>query len=253
MSVLRPDFWRETSAIPALAPAEIHVWKINLAATDHEQLAMEKLLSAEECERAARFHFAADKNRFVVRRAVLRQLLAAQLEIPPAAVRYNFSSHGKPAVANPENSGGLGFSCSHSADWALVALARASELGVDLEKQRQLDEIDGLAERFFSEMEIRELMSLPQNLKTAGFFNGWTRKEAIVKAIGLGLTFPLNRFSVTLAPDRPAALLEVADDSVAAQKWTMAALDVRPDYSAALVFADPDAKIKLFGWNLMAD
>jgi 4'-phosphopantetheinyl transferase len=86
-------------------------------------------------------------------------------------------------------------------------------------------------------------------LKTVGFFNCWTRKEAFVKAIGLGLSFPLNRFSVSLVPGKPAALFDVAEDHEAAKKWTMVSLDVGPDYSAALVFEGRNANLQCFEWS----
>jgi len=158
-------------------------------------------------------------------------------------------SHGKPQVFGQESSDGLRFSCSHSADLALVTLARGRELGVDLEQHRPLTDAQKLAGKFFSASEISELAALPQLLKMPGFFNGWTRKEAFLKAIGLGLSFPLDRFSVTLTPDQSAALLSVNDDHKAAEKWTMISLDVRPDYSAALVFVGKTTGIQLFNWN----
>jgi 4'-phosphopantetheinyl transferase len=248
MSASRPARWCETSEVPALGQSEIQVWKFNLASPSIGEVRPQIFLSAEERGQAARFHFAPDQRRFVVRRAVLRRLLAVCLEIKPEAVRISFSSPGKPAVAGQESSNGLRFSCSHSADLGLVAIARGIEIGVDLEQHRPLPAAEDLARTFFSNSEIRELAALPPSLKTTGFFNGWTRKEAFVKAIGLGLSFPLNRFSVTLTPGQPAALLDVAEDSEAVKKWTLAALDVSPDYSAALVFEGKNPRIKFFQW-----
>ena len=248
MNAPHPDRWCETSVVPMLEPGEIHVWKIHLAAPA-AAIQLEKFLSAEERERAARFHFAADKNRFITCRAVLRQLLAAQVGATPDALRFESRPHGKPVVSGQKNAAGLHFNCSHSADWGLVALARDGEVGVDLEQHRHHTDVGALAERFFSAAEIGALKTLPEALKTMGFFNAWTRKEAFVKALGLGLAFPLNGFSVTLAPGQPAALLDVVGDPEAVRKWTLAALDVRPDYSAALVFAGHGSRLKHFHWQ----
>jgi len=248
MSASHPTHWHEPSEVLAPGPVEIHVWKINLAAPA-DVARLELFLSAEEREQAARFHFVADQRRFIIRRAVRRQLLAVCLEKKPEAVHIRFSSHGKPAIAGQEGVAGLRFSCSHSADLGLVALARGIELGVDLEQHRQLADAEGLAGTYFSDAEIRELAALPESLKAAGFYNCWTRKEAFVKAIGLGLAFPLNRFSVSLAPGRPAALLDVAEEYGPATKWTMFLMEPRPDYSAALVFEGKAAPVKFFQWN----
>jgi len=249
MSASRIARWHETSEVSALGKFEIHVWKINLAVPPAEASRLRNFLSAAECEQAARFRFAHDQRRFVVRRAILRRLVAASLETKPEAVQFKILSHGKPQVFGQESSDGLRFSCSHSADLALVTLARGRELGVDLEQHRPLTDAQKLAGKFFSASEISELAALPQLLKMPGFFNGWTRKEAFLKAIGLGLSFPLDRFSVTLTPDQSAALLSVNDDHKAAEKWTMISLDVRPDYSAALVFVGKTTGIQLFNWN----
>jgi 4'-phosphopantetheinyl transferase len=241
--------WREVSLIPALGQNEIQVWRIPLARSAAEVSQLQTCLSAAELAQAARFHFAADQRRFVVRRAVLRQLLAATCHTSPDAVQLGLGTQGKPFIAQSGRTGDLRFSCSHSADWALVALARGIELGVDLEQQRNLPDAAELARRFFSNDEVCALEQLPPALKTAGFFNCWTRKEAFVKALGLGLSCPLNRFTVSLAPDRPAALLAVADDPAAVQQWSMVALDAGPDFSAALVFEGNQSAVKCFQFS----
>jgi len=238
------------SAMPALLADEIQVWQIPLVGGSDTEFQLRKLLSTEELDRAGRFHFVSDQRRFTFRRAVLRQLLAQHLGSSPQAIQLKFGTHGKPAVHGQVGACGLQFSCSHSADWALIALARGSELGVDLEQHRHMAEVEDLAKNFFSPSEISELMKLPPELKTAGFFNCWARKEAFVKAIGLGLSYPLNRFSVSLAPDKPAALLAVADDAEALKKWELISLDVIPNhYSAALVFERKQTALKYFTWN----
>ena len=111
-----------------------------------------------------------------------------------------------------------------------------------------MTEAEDLAKSFFSLAEINGLANLPPTLKLAGFFNVWTRKEAFVKAIGLGLSYPLNRFSVSLAPDRPAALLEVTDEIDALKRWTLHSLEVATNYSAALVFEGKRKSLKSYTW-----
>lgn len=249
MSAIEVADWIESAAVTVPGPGEIHFWRIPLTGQPGEENRMKKLLSAEELEQAGHFHFAHNRRRFIIRRAVLRQLLAACLGISPLAVRLEPGSHGKPVVCGQPDDGDLRFSCSHSGDWALVAVARGIELGVDLEQHRQMMDAADVAKNFFAAAEIIELAGLPPALKTAGFFNCWTRKEAFVKALGLGLSHPLNRFIVSLSPEKPAALLAVADDPGALKKWAMLSLEVIPDYSAALVFEGKSAVLKYFTWN----
>ena len=241
--------WRETSEILPVTSSEIQVWRIHLARPSVEILRLQKVLSADEQSQAARFHFDRDQRRFVIRRAVRRQLLAAQLETSPATIQIESANFQKPKIVSPENSKRLRFNCSHSADWALIAVAREREVGVDLEQHRPLPDAEDLAGKIFSDAENRELTALPPALKLQGFFNGWTRKEAFVKAIGLGLSYPLNRFSVSLSPNRPAAILEVADNPPALEKWSMISLELNPDYSAALVFEGKKSDVKFLEWN----
>lgn len=249
MSAVEFTGWAELSQIPVLESGEIHVWRISLAGQSGEEILLKDLLSSPEHEQAARFHFAHDQRRFIIRRAVLRQLLAACMGTIPLNVRFELGSRGKPVVAGESGVGGLRFNCSHSADWALIALARGIELGVDLEQHRPLTEAEDIAKNYFSAVEISELAGLPPALKTAGFYNGWSRKEAFIKAVGRGLSYPLNRFTVSLSPDKPAALLAVADDHAALKKWSMVSLEVIPDFSAALVFEGKASALKFFTWK----
>lgn len=239
----------KAAEVPALGRAQIQVWRINLAQDTAGEDRLKVCLSGEERERAGRFHFAHDRRRFIIRRGVLRHLLAVHLGASRDAVRLLPGPHGKPAIPGQEGPAGLRFSCSHSADLGLVAIARGRELGVDLEQHRPLADAGKLTNAFFSPCEIAALTGVPPELKERSFFDCWTRKEAFVKAIGLGLSFPLHRFAVSLAPDQPAALLRVEDDPGAVDRWKMLSLDITPDYSAALVFEGRDANLKCFEWN----
>jgi 4'-phosphopantetheinyl transferase len=249
MSAVKSTVWTEPSEVPTPKPDEVHVWRISLAGQPGETARLKELLSPEELDHAGHFHFAHHQRRFIIRRAVLRQLLAACLGGSPGAVQWEFGSHGKPVVPDQTDDRDLRFSCSHSDDWALIALARGRELGVDLEQHRPMPDAAEVANRFFAPAEIRELTSLPPALKAAGFFNCWARKEAFIKALGLGLSYPLNRFVVSLAPEKPAALLAVEDDPEAVKKWRLMTFTAIPACSAALVFEGPAAALKYFDWK----
>ena len=249
MSAPPPAVWRKISKIPPVAPAEIHVWRINLLCPLAEIARLQNVLSAAEKKQSARYHFAHDQRRFIVRRAVLRQLLAAQLGLHPEEIKIDSANFQKPKIAATQNSDGLRFSSSHSADWALIALAQNRDVGVDVEQHRPLPDAGDLVRNSFSDFEIAEFERLPEPARTEGFFNCWTRKEAFVKAIGLGLAYSLKKFSVTLAPGRPAALVDVAGDSVARKKWLMASLNVAPAHSAALFFEAGPSAIRCFAWH----
>jgi 4'-phosphopantetheinyl transferase len=180
------------------------------------------LLSPEEAARAARFVRPEHRVAHEAAHAGLRAILGAALGLPPAGLGFGAAPQGKPFLAAPAGTG-LQFNLSHSAGLAALGLARFP-IGVDIEAMRQVE--DDLAASVFSAAEQAELASLPPPLRQAGFFRGWTRKEAVLKALGSGLLAPLDRFTVSLAPGAPARLLDIAWAPGTASRWQIAHLEV---------------------------
>lgn len=246
--MITPDSWPEPPDVLSLSNAEVHVWRVSL---DQPAGVVELLLSTlveDERVRAARFHFEKDRVRFVVARAALRAILARYLSAPPGQLQFHYNPYGKPSLAADAGSG-LDFNVSHSHSLALLAFARGSALGVDVERLRADAAERQIAERFFSAHEVSALCGLPSAQQPRAFFDCWTRKEAYVKARGEGLSFPLAEFDVSLRPDEPAALLRVRGDAQEAGRWTLRALDVAPDYAAALVTEGHIRHVKTWQWE----
>jgi 4'-phosphopantetheinyl transferase len=232
-----PVLWPTATAIPPLAPKEIEIWRVNLAQPAHEISRLEKLLSAAEKKQAAAFRFERDQQHFILRRASLRKLLSVNLQLPPAEIEIESGNFQKPRITREQNPNELRFNCSHSGEVALIAMSLQCELGVDLEEHRDLPEADDLARNFFSETENNELQKTSGPGRLNNFFNCWTRKEAYVKAIGTGLSQPLNSFSVTLTPGESRVVLANSLEDFSNQKWSLISLPVAENYSAALVFS----------------
>jgi 4'-phosphopantetheinyl transferase len=214
--------------------ATVHVWQARLDQFAVRQGRMLELLSADERERAARFHFAKDRSHFIAARALLRTLLGRYLNFPPHQLSFIYGPYGKPALAGERESRALRFNVSHSHGVALYAVARERDVGVDVEYVRRDMVSESIAERFFSAREVATLRALPAEIQPQAFFNCWTRKEAFIKARGEGLSFPLDRFEVSLDPKEPAALVSVRDDPREASRWSLQALPVEEGYAAAL-------------------
>lgn len=226
-----PSSGRARRALP-LGRAEVQVWHRSLAHDDkHEGLA--GLLATDERLRAARFVFERDAVRYVVGRATLRQILGAYLAVTPERIAFSYGPQGKPALAWPREP--LAFNVSHSGDVALYAVSWDRRIGVDVELVRQVDDLQGLAAQVFAAAERAELASLAADQRVRAFFNGWTRKEAFVKAVGDGLSHPLHTFVVSLDPATPARLVAVGDSPGATCGWSLHALTACTGYSAALV------------------
>lgn len=167
------------------------------------------ILSENEQQRAHRFVLEQDRQRFVMRRAHLRKLLGERLGVSGARVHLATGIHGKPALAAPLDSSGITFNLSHSGDLTVYAFASHTDVGIDVEAIRVIEEADRLAAIAFSPGEFETYERLPPESRLIGFLNCWTRKEAFVKATGTGLYQSLNSFDVSLAPDEPARLLRI--------------------------------------------
>ena len=193
------------------------------------------LLSDAERERASRFAFARDARRFIVGRARLRQLLAARLGARPESVELVYGAHGKPALANPGRDRDLRFNLSRRDDVAVYVLSFGREVGIDVEAVRVIRDADTIAARFFSRREHAAYQALDPRHKPLGFVNCWTRKEAFVKALGEGLSHPLDSFDVSLAPGAPAELLRVETTPRDDRGWRMEGFSPAPGFVAAVV------------------
>ena len=191
------------------------------------------LLSEAERERATRFAFSRDARRFIVGRARLRQLLGARLGVRPESVELVNGARGKPALNDAERNS-LRFNLSHRDDLAVYVLSSGSEVGIDVEAIRPLPDADTLAARFFSRREYAAYGALDPCDRPLGFFQCWTRKEAFVKALGEGLSHPLDSFDVSLAPGAPAELLRVEPGPGVDRDWRLTSFSPAPGFVAAV-------------------
>jgi 4'-phosphopantetheinyl transferase len=242
--------WRaQTESHPLLAPEEVHVWRACLKQGSAEVQAMFDILTPDERQRADKFYFARDRERFIVGRGVLRKILSRYLNLLPAQICFTYNEFGKPAVSAETNDSQLRFNASHSHELALYAVARGREIGVDLEFAREDFASLEIAERFFSSQEIATLRALPASDLTAAFFNCWTRKEAFIKALGEGLSHPLDRFTVSLKPGEPASLLSVDELPQEAARWALVELFPGVGYAAALALEGEMPSLRCWQWK----
>ena len=219
----------------ALLANGVEVVATRLVVDDETLGASVPLLSADERERASRFAFERDRRRFIVGRARLRQLLAERLDARPESIALVYGARGKPAIVRSSREPDVRFNMSHCDDVAVYGLSSGREIGVDVEAIRPLREADDIAARFFSPRENVAYRALAPGERSEGFFNCWTRKEAFIKALGEGLSFPLDRFDVSLAPGEPAKILHVAGTDGDECGWTMESFSPAPGFVAAVV------------------
>jgi 4'-phosphopantetheinyl transferase len=159
------------------------------------------------------------------------------------------SQDGKPLIADDQNRGALSFNLSHSNGMALCAVARGRRVGVDIEYMCADFATLEVAEHFFSKDEFETLKGAPIDRRAEAFFNCWSRKESYIKAIGMGVSYPLDGFTVSLVPDAAPALLKVDADETEAARWKMYELDAAEGYAAALIVENPPVSLRRFQWN----
>src|SRR5579864_7065790 len=195
-----------------LGDEEVHVWRAILDLPTSQVQMLERVLAADERIRAEQFHFQKDRIHFIVARGRLRTILGRYLMREPHGLRFHYSHYGKPMLVEEVDSDTMCFNVTHSRGMALYAIGRKREIGIDLEYINTRVEYEQIAERFFSPHEVHMLHSLPQEMRREAFFSCWTRKEAYIKARGLGLSLALDQFDVSLAPGVPAAMLDIREE-----------------------------------------
>src|SRR5205823_2540060 len=162
-----------------------------------------------------------DREYFIVGRGSLRLLLGEYLSLQPEAVPLWYTSFGKPGLSGEAAGSSVKFNVSHSGGLMLAAVARHREVGVDVERVRPDVNWRELAGRYFAPAEVAALDAQSTAQQLRAFFACWTRKEAYVKAHGLGMSLPLDRFSVSVAPDGPAELLAAEHDPAQLGRWDL--------------------------------
>lgn len=231
---------------------EIHVWSMPLDLPDHRWQPWRDLLNTEEIQRADKFYFDRDRRRFTVRRALMRRTLAAYLNVGPEKVVFGYGDRGKPRVAWPtgERADTLEFNLSDSHEMAILALTQDRPLGADIEHLRPMPQWEQIAARYFSAWEKQALVELPAEQQARGFFNAWTRKEALLKAVGTGLAVPLAQAEVEVRPGAEPVVLAFPGDPERRPSWWLTAWDVGTEYIAALASPGSPAILRHFSWDV---
>lgn len=213
------------SATLSPANGSVQIWCATLDKMAADQAAT--FLHPEETARAARYRFDQDRWRYQCARALLRLLLGRYLGLAAAEVRLRSGHHGKPAL---EQGGPLRFNLSHSYGEAVYAFTHSAEVGVDIEQVRDIPDADALAMSYFTDGERQTIENAGASKRMEAFYRCWTRKEAYVKGLGEGLSFPL---------------LTVSLESGRCGRWTIQSFNAGPGFAAAVAVELPEMSIQL--------
>jgi 4'-phosphopantetheinyl transferase len=237
--VISPLTWPPSPFRGTIAPGEVHLWAWTLQPAPRDLSPHLEVLDRQEQERLQRFHFAADAQRYAVAHGNLRRILGAYLNLAPEKLCFRNNRFGKPELPGETS---LKFSLSHSKSIAVLAVDHAQPVGVDVEDVRPIEaEVAGGQ---FSETELSDLRGLQGDAWLTGFYRCWTRKEAILKAEGVGLSRALNSFDVSLLPDKKAEL--IATRQCFSYSWKLHDLAPSLGTIGALATAQPNARLACF-------
>ena len=205
-----------------LTKKHIHLWYIPLNIEASLDLLF-PILSIDEQQKADRFYFKQHRERYILRKYALRQILSKYLTSHPKDILFVHNHHQKPSLQdNPDN---LQFNMSHSNNMALLVIAKKHLIGVDLECLKPIENILNIANNFFAPEEISQFSLVPSQQKLKTFYKIWTSKEAFVKAIGYGLSCPLDTFSVPFLSKDPIKIIKVNSSVAEASKWSLTSFD----------------------------
>jgi 4'-phosphopantetheinyl transferase len=220
---------------------DVWTWPLDVGAAERERLA--RFLSDDEAARAGRYHFARDRERHVVARGRLREILGARVSSAPGLLEFAYSAHGKPTLAAPRQA--PHFNLSHSHGLAALAVCDGTELGLDIEAILPLEE--DIAGRFFSSSEVRALRALPEADRLPGFYRCWTRKEAVLKSLGDGLSRALDSFDVSLSARAPARIERMDGEPDAPRTWTLIHVDPAEEFVGAIALRSGGVRVEVRG------
>ncbi|NIR30502.1 MAG: 4'-phosphopantetheinyl transferase superfamily protein [Gammaproteobacteria bacterium] len=222
--------WRAVTQPEPLNGRAVHVYRVHLDRGESDRLLAR--LSAEEQARAAGLRLSAQRRRYIVARAMLRELAAFYVRRDPRTLVFTHGEHGKPLL---EPGSDIEFNLSHSGELALLVFTRVGPVGVDVERRHRAGlHYEAIARRFFSERERGQLFSLPEREREEAFFRCWVIKEAFLKAEGSGLHTPLNEFDVGFLPGEPPHIRRLPCGAEADARWRVEMLHPHPAYVAAV-------------------
>ncbi len=235
---MRAILWQKPPAKLLISRDDFHIWRVDTEDINYPLENFISLLSSEEMKRSERFIFASSREFYQIAHAMKRLILATYLARDPQCLKFEIGNHGKPAIANLQNLLNIQFNISHSRSLILIAITVEDSVGIDIEYQDENIPVESLSENVLSPLEMKFFSALkcPQEKKLA-FFRCWTRKEAYLKAIGIGLTQKLTSISVDLKQTTVSLdWLKIATkDRTELIKWKLFPLEMHAFYIASAV------------------
>ncbi|MEN6375768.1 MAG: 4'-phosphopantetheinyl transferase superfamily protein [Smithella sp.] len=241
--------WKAPPPRFLLPKKNVHIWRAVLDLPGQNVAALKRSLSEDEMIKADRFRFERDRNRFISTRGILRLILAGYLCVEPGYIRFCYEKDGKPRLQNLSGRANITFNLSHSEGLALYVFSRGIEAGIDLERIRHFPEMEEIVEQFFSEKERAVFGALPVCEKKEKFFQWWTRKEALMKAMGKGLSYPLGRIDFLPTNGKLFESFKMSKSEKEQTKWLLWDLIPAEEFAGAVVMEEGKWNVQYWQWS----
>lgn len=215
---------------PHLELNAIHVWHVILPIHQDTKKVLEKNLSVDEQHRSRKFHFEADAERFIVARGALRDIIMRYINIPSQDILFEYTKFGKPYLSNSN----IHFNLSHSGQYILYAITENADIGVDIEECKDNIEFLSIAKEFLSKVEYKKFLMVRPEERRLAFYRAWTRKEAVLKAMGKGLYFPANQLEVSFLPSEAVKLKKIFGQAFFSKLWKLFQIEFDKNYVSAI-------------------
>jgi 4'-phosphopantetheinyl transferase len=225
---------------------EIHVWCAAISSFRGKIRSFEVILSPDEQERATSFRFSQHRDSYVIRRGILRTILSRYLRRAPSEIEFSYGSTGKPTITKPTELGSLHFNDSHSEDLAIYAMARACDVGVDVEYLKPIPNLKDILPSCFSPREIERLRNLTAERQVEAFYTGWICKEAVLKATGEGIGRGMTHLEVLVNFSHETEILEIRRESEGLPNWLLRSVRPAAGYLAAIAYQHPELNLTFY-------
>lgn len=226
--------------IQRVNPGELHIWWANLRDFDADLPAFQAILSPLERTRAEEFHFRRNRNNHIISRGILRSLLGSYVAQSPCDLRFAIGENGNLVLQTDSSGTSIYFNLSHSGDVALYGFTRECPVGVDVEYIRPIPHYERISLEYLSRSETEDLIVLPKERQSRYFFSLWTRKEALLKAMGVHrgngreMRDAFDSEARREISNRKQSPLQISSD------WAIHSFSPTLGYIAAVAFRQPD-------------
>lgn len=212
-----------------LAPGELHLWRAALDFGTEQEQPLTALLAPDELARIDHIIAPGKRRQHACAMGLLRLVLGHCLDADPVSLAFEYEPRGKPRLAGA-HADRLQFNLSHSGGWILIAAALEYPVGIDVERIKATRGHDAIARRFFSPAECAALESFPESRRAEAFYRCWTAKEAVLKATGAGLSFPLDQCEILADPDGRIEVAALQGCEEASKVWAVLSCDPAAGY-----------------------